>query len=832
MLRKLKNFFQSTLIKKLAVVSVVILMLGVLVMPHVSFADGSSGCGFTTQEAAIACVYSFFGALLDTVAIFLTAGAALVLWFSGILLDQSMIHLVVNMKDAVTSLSAIYTVWQTMRDLANMFLIFIILWIAILTITGDDGYKKMLTKVVIVALFINFSLFFTNILVDASNITSTMFYQAIVGPDTNSCIDGCLTYRVLTTLKLDSIADRQPGDLAITGKNFMLGFFARFAGIIVMLAAAVVFIASAAILIKRFITLISLMMFSSICFAAQVLPKTEEWYKWWWKKLTDECFSTPVYFLFLWVVFKVMDSGMLLQTTNDNLVSSILKATSPTASTNIVYSSVSLVINYAIVLGLLAMAPVVAAKAGASGADWAASITKFADINGRIQRTATSAYQYPLRVAGQLGVRAGSKAINTTLDSFGQIGKITGTNTAWLAGQAINRTLKGTRTGSLVATKLGISRKDINAFNEKITDRAEKIGGALGTTGYLGKRIADATSKELEKTKIFGKTDKEHKTADSEYEKARFKEIDDKKKKAEFDKAFDAWKVNKTDAALSDELERNIRKLGNAITAMNVESIKDSIKFLNKAQLEAIESADEEKTDLKKDVKKDIAKARKNYNKEEIKKGTEALITANALPIGDPNRDTKIKSAKKLISDAVKLRGDEIAKLDFADINNAEIMSAATKEQMQALKKRTDLTAAQIKELFTKRVESVSKALTAAAAAAVPNIADLKKALSKIQPSDYVHLKLIEFTQKDETLDLLTKPALDAILKDPENIVEESVREQIRAALEKRLRMTLSTSVTPPSAISAAPQNAAGTALRDKRQETLKKWLEGDGSIF
>ena len=75
--------------------------------------------------------------------------------------------------------------WVVTRDLANMFFIFILLYIAIATILEIAAYnaKALLARLIIVALLLNFSLFFTRVIIDASNILALAFYdQELVAP--------------------------------------------------------------------------------------------------------------------------------------------------------------------------------------------------------------------------------------------------------------------------------------------------------------------------------------------------------------------------------------------------------------------------------------------------------------------------------------------------------------------------------------------------------------------------------------------------------------------------------------------------------------------------
>lgn len=75
--------------------------------------------------------------------------------------------------------------WAIVRDLSNIFFIIILLYIAIQTILGigggghGGGPKKTITMVIVMALLINFSMFFTKIVIDSSNILALVFYNKI-----------------------------------------------------------------------------------------------------------------------------------------------------------------------------------------------------------------------------------------------------------------------------------------------------------------------------------------------------------------------------------------------------------------------------------------------------------------------------------------------------------------------------------------------------------------------------------------------------------------------------------------------------------------------------
>ena len=82
--------------------------------------------------------------------------------------------------DSALTISSVFIpmAWAVVRDLSNIFFILILLYIAIQTILGiGHETKKMIAKVVIIALLINFSMFFTKVVIDSSNIFPNFLIQ-------------------------------------------------------------------------------------------------------------------------------------------------------------------------------------------------------------------------------------------------------------------------------------------------------------------------------------------------------------------------------------------------------------------------------------------------------------------------------------------------------------------------------------------------------------------------------------------------------------------------------------------------------------------------------
>src|SRR6185437_11720764 len=97
-----------------------------------------------------------------------------------------------SLNGASYGLDFVSTSWTTARDLANMAFLFILLYIAFTIILRADTGNTMslLAGVIIVALLVNFSFFFTRLIIDAGNILTIQFYNAIPAPPISQTIQG------------------------------------------------------------------------------------------------------------------------------------------------------------------------------------------------------------------------------------------------------------------------------------------------------------------------------------------------------------------------------------------------------------------------------------------------------------------------------------------------------------------------------------------------------------------------------------------------------------------------------------------------------------------
>ncbi len=224
---------------------------------------------------------------------------AAILGLAGKLLNYSMEY-TLSMGDIVKNVGVVDIGWKLFRDLANMGFIFILLYISIATILSIGNYKKILVNVVIAALLINFSLFATNMVIDASNILANAFYQPI-----SNIGEGGVAGKISSRLNLNTIykADDITGNAEAVGLGDKSIFTIAIMGSIFMAITAFVFLAVSVMLIVRVAVLMMLMILSPLAFLSFVLPglKAKVFDKW-WSTLIDQSFFAPIFMALLYVI--------------------------------------------------------------------------------------------------------------------------------------------------------------------------------------------------------------------------------------------------------------------------------------------------------------------------------------------------------------------------------------------------------------------------------------------------------------------------------------------------------------------------------------------------
>ena len=271
---------------------------------HVERCDPRDGPGIIEAVVApfVNVATNVLLAPLGWVAILVLQLANLILWIAGTVLNAIVQFTIVDMSLNISRVGGIDTAWRAIRDIANMGFIFILLYAAIKTILGmGSETKKLVVSVIVVAILINFSLFFTKLVIDASNVLAVFFYD-VLAPGALADADTGLSDMMMRPLGLTSLQNTIGfGGLLDGKKMIIIGVM----GSIFVIIAAFVFFAIAIMFVIRFVVLIFVLILSPIAFMAFVLPALKPYGDKWKDALIGQAFFAPIYFMLTYIVVVV-----------------------------------------------------------------------------------------------------------------------------------------------------------------------------------------------------------------------------------------------------------------------------------------------------------------------------------------------------------------------------------------------------------------------------------------------------------------------------------------------------------------------------------------------
>lgn len=222
-------------------------------------------------------------------------------------------------------LDGVQVVWSAFRDVANIAIIGMFVFVAISMILGNQnfGTKRFVARVLLIAVLINFSLLFTKLAIDASHIFARQFYNGIVsvasasystqGTGAESIFKeyGGIAGAFLDRAGLTSGFDTMGTLLSIRTQGGSV--WALVAYVLTISTFMVAFIVSFAygswLLASRAVLMVFLLLTSSLAFASNLIPAFRDMqYGWrgWWDALIKNALLAPLMMIFLWASLTVL----------------------------------------------------------------------------------------------------------------------------------------------------------------------------------------------------------------------------------------------------------------------------------------------------------------------------------------------------------------------------------------------------------------------------------------------------------------------------------------------------------------------------------------------
>lgn len=283
-----------------------------------------------------------------------------------------MIRLLVTVaqyNDFINS-AAVTKGWIIIRDIFNMFFIFILLLIAFGTVLKIEkySYKRLLGAFLLAAILINFSKLICGVFIDIAQVIMLTFVNAFktVGEGNMAKLLGLERLMALR-------ADTGTTDLTkeLVGA-ILLAFIMTTIALVVVTIITLIFV-------FRIVILWFLVLLSPVAFMGSVLPSFQRYANQWWEKFTSQVIIGPVLAFFLWLSFAmVQGSGNVYQNvvipgsvTAEYLAGDVSASTSSTGS--ILAAAVSeagkpeCLLNFVIGIAMLLGSLMVAQQMGVAG---------------------------------------------------------------------------------------------------------------------------------------------------------------------------------------------------------------------------------------------------------------------------------------------------------------------------------------------------------------------------------------------------------------------------------------------------------------------------------
>lgn len=264
------------------------------------------------------CLDDFFSKILIGVAYYILTGASWVVYLAAKLFNAIFVYSIVEIGEQLDN-GAINTTWVTVRDFANMFFIFILLYAAIKAVLGASSEtKKIVTGVIVVAILINFSLIFTKILVDVSNTLTVAIYNKVL----TSAGTEDLSIAIANSLKITTLYNQKEAPALDLGKKPNESALAMAGGSAILLIVAFVLFTMAFMFLTRLVVIFFLMILSPLAFASSMLPGSGHFKKW-SESLTSQLVFAPAFMLFFYLALEITKNLGIGTTNTDGLLTAI-----------------------------------------------------------------------------------------------------------------------------------------------------------------------------------------------------------------------------------------------------------------------------------------------------------------------------------------------------------------------------------------------------------------------------------------------------------------------------------------------------------------------------
>ncbi len=435
--------------------------------------------------------------------------------------------------------------WRIVRDVSNIFFIFLLVAIAfqIILDIGSSQAKKLLSSLILIAIVVNFSMFLAKVVIDSSNILARVFYNqiqvngstrpALSDPnDTNNIQEKSFSQALADGFNVQKMVSEETVYKlrAERGDSPSYLFLIVLLGLIMNIIAAWSFFITGLLMIGRIVGLWVVMIFAAFAFVSRLAPNVLgripriSW-KDWSSDLFSLSFLAPIFLFFVYIIIMFVNEKFL-----EGLFNNI-------QTFDFTSMMVAIALQFAILISLIKQSRKLAEKlAGEAGG---AIVSGMKGVTGAVAGVVTGAAKMVGGAAiGAVAGGAGMLARGTVGRTAAKMSKSEGLR---------DRMARGGISGFLAKQQLRAANAVAgSSFDARNTKAFTSATAGLGGKGQVGGFTGDVERKkkeEIENARLLQtkKTAGQIKSMPENVEKAKkyAKDVDTYKEKRNAD--YEAW---------------------------------------------------------------------------------------------------------------------------------------------------------------------------------------------------------------------------------------------------------------------------------------------------
>ena len=363
--------------------------------------------------------------------------------------------------------AAVTTGWVLTRDVANMFFILILLAIAFGTILKIEqlNYQKMLPKLLIMAILINFSKTICGVVIDFAQVIMLTFVNAFMAAAGGNFLNALGIYRMMQI--------NEAGSLAVDDMEIVKAFLFAAAFMVVALIVVIVYVM---VLAYRIVMLWILIILAPVAWLGGAFPvgKASSAYAQWWDNFVGAVVVGPILAFFLWLALLTAGGGTLGSTFQNDAYTQSGSEQAVTAGLTDVggnnfflneqgtsQHTTGFIISISLLLAGLAAAQKSGGMAGSFAGNMAGKTKGF--VGGAVKGAAVGAGSLAVGAARK-GAGWGERQVRGRERLYGAMGRVPGLRKVGLTQLAKVRSERASKTAELAKTVGSLSPKEVGSL--------------------------------------------------------------------------------------------------------------------------------------------------------------------------------------------------------------------------------------------------------------------------------------------------------------------------------------------------------------------------------